>query len=96
PLFKSKLISVWPGQRLSYQSHNHRREHWIIVEGEGEFTLNGEKRSVKSGDHLFIPLGAKHRIANNSQAKLEFVEVQQGSYFGEDDIIRYDDDYGRS
>ena len=96
PLFKSKLISVWPGQRLSYQSHNHRREHWIIVEGEGEFTLNGEKRAVKSGDHLFIPLGAKHRIANNSQAKLEFVEVQQGSYFGEDDIIRYDDDYGRS
>lgn len=96
PLFKSKLITVWPGQRLSYQSHNHRREHWIIVEGEGEFTLNGEKRAVKSGDYLFIPLGAKHRIANNSQAKLEFVEVQQGTYFGEDDIIRYDDDYGRN
>ncbi len=96
PLFKSKLITVWPGQRLSYQSHKHRREHWIIVEGEGEFTLNGEKRAVKSGDYLFIPLGAKHRIANNSQAKLEFVEVQQGTYFGEDDIIRYDDDYGRN
>jgi mannose-1-phosphate guanylyltransferase/mannose-1-phosphate guanylyltransferase/mannose-6-phosphate isomerase len=96
PVFKSKLITVWPGQRLSYQSHNHRREHWIIVEGEGEFTLNGEIRAVKSGDYLFIPLGAKHRIANNSQAKLEFVEVQQGTYFGEDDIIRYDDDYGRN
>lgn len=95
PLFKSKLITVWPGQRLSYQSHNHRREHWIIVEGEGEFTLDDKARSVKAGDYLFIPQGSKHRISNNGKSKLEFVEVQQGTYFGEDDIVRYEDDYGR-
>lgn len=94
--FKSKVIAVWPGQRLSYQSHKHRMEHWIIVQGEGEFTLDDKKIPVKSGDHLFIPLGAKHRIANTGKEKLEFVEVQLGTYFGEDDIIRYDDDYGRN
>ena len=93
--YKSKLITVWPGQRLSYQSHTKRREHWIMVAGEGEFTLNGEKRRVKNGDYLFIPQGAKHRIANNGKEPLEFVEVQQGTYFGEDDIARFDDDYGR-
>ena len=93
--FKSKLITVWPGQRLSYQSHKFRMEHWIMVEGEGEFTLDDKVQKVKAGDHLFIPLGAKHRISNPSNKKLEFVEVQIGTYFGEDDIIRYSDDYGR-
>jgi mannose-1-phosphate guanylyltransferase/mannose-1-phosphate guanylyltransferase/mannose-6-phosphate isomerase len=70
-------------------------EHWIIVQGEGEFTLNDKKTSVKAGDNLFIPLGAKHRISNTGKEKLEFVEVQLGTYFGEDDIVRYEDDYGR-
>lgn len=95
PFFKSKVITVWSGQRLSYQSHKHRMEHWIIVQGEGEFTLDEKKTQVKAGDHLYIPLGAKHRIANTGKDKLEFVEVQLGTYFGEDDIIRYSDDYGR-
>jgi mannose-1-phosphate guanylyltransferase/mannose-6-phosphate isomerase len=94
--FKSKLITVWPSKRLSYQSHKKRMEHWIIVAGEGEFTLNDEIQKIKKGDHLFIPLGAKHRIANTGNENLEFVEVQLGSYFGEDDIIRYSDDYGRN
>lgn len=95
PFFKSKIITVWAGQRLSYQSHKHRMEHWIMVEGEGEFTLDDKVTKVKAGDHLFIPLGAKHRISNTGKDKLEFVEVQLGTYFGEDDIIRYSDDYGR-
>lgn len=95
PFFKSKVITVWAGQRLSYQSHKHRMEHWILVQGEGEFTLDDKTSKVKAGDHLFIPLGAKHRISNTGKENLEFVEVQLGTYFGEDDIIRYTDDYGR-
>lgn len=94
--FKSKVITVWPGQRLSYQSHKHRMEHWIITQGTGEFTLDDKKIQIRAGDHLFIPLGAKHRISNTSDKILEFVEVQLGTYFGEDDIVRYDDDYGRN
>lgn len=95
PTYKSKLITVWPGQRLSYQSHKKRAENWIVVEGEGDFTLNDETQRVSKGQHLFIPLGAKHRISNPGKDVLKFVEVQLGSYFGEDDIVRYDDDYGR-
>ncbi len=95
PFFKSKIITVWAGQRLSYQSHKHRMEHWIMVQGEGEFTLDDKITKVKAGDHLFIPLGAKHRISNTGKETLEFVEVQLGTYFGEDDIVRYSDDYGR-
>ncbi|MEZ4813699.1 MAG: mannose-1-phosphate guanylyltransferase/mannose-6-phosphate isomerase [Bdellovibrionota bacterium] len=94
--FKSKIISVWAGQRLSYQSHKHRMEHWILIEGSGEFTLDDKITPVKAGDHLFIPLGAKHRISNTGKETLSFIEVQLGTYFGEDDIIRYSDDYGRN
>ena len=94
-LFKSKVITVEPGQRLSYQSHNKRAEHWIVVAGYGEVTLNDQVRKVAHGDYIFIPLKAKHRIACTGAKPLQFVEVQVGEYFGEDDIIRYQDDYNR-
>lgn len=93
--FKSKRISMWPKQRLSYQSHQKRAEHWVIVRGEARVTLNGKDFDLKVGDHIFIPLRAKHRIANLSDDVMEFIEVQTGTYFGEDDIERYEDDYGR-
>src|SRR5205823_1960989 len=94
-LFKSKKISIWPGQRLSYQSHAKRTEHWVIVNGVGEVTLNDEIHRLKPGDHILIPQGAKHRMSNPGLGVLEFIEIQLGSYFGEDDIVRYSDDYGR-
>lgn len=94
--FKSKRITVWPGHRLSYQSHKHRAEHWVIVKGEAEVTLNDEIIKLKAGEHVHIPLGAKHRIANFAKEVMEFIEVQTGTYFGEDDIVRYSDEYGRT
>jgi mannose-1-phosphate guanylyltransferase/mannose-1-phosphate guanylyltransferase/mannose-6-phosphate isomerase len=93
--YKSKLIQVDPNCQLSYQSHNHREEHWTVVKGSGEVMLNEEVIPIKTGSHIFIPKNAKHRIKNTGTEKLEFVEVQVGTYFGEDDIIRYKDDYNR-
>lgn len=93
--FKSKLITVWPGQKLSYQSHKLRAEHWVIVKGKAQVTLDDKIHDLYPGDHIFIPLNAKHRIANPGHESMEFIEVQTGTYFGEDDIIRYSDDYGR-
>jgi mannose-1-phosphate guanylyltransferase/mannose-6-phosphate isomerase len=96
PHFKSKVIQVEPGQQISYQSHAKRAEHWIIVKGEGVVVLNDEEITRKQGEHIFIPMGAKHRIINRTTSIVEFVEVQVGTYFGEDDIVRYQDDYGRT
>jgi len=93
--FKSKIIRVDPGQKISYQSHAKRSEHWIIVKGEAVVVLNDNEIKLQTGQHIFIPQGAKHRIINNSPLPVEFVEVQVGTYFGEDDIVRYQDDYGR-
>lgn len=93
--FKSKIIRVDAGQKLSYQSHAKRAEHWILVKGQAIVVLNDQEISIKAGEHIFIPQGAKHRIMNPTQSVVEFIEVQVGSYFGEDDIVRYQDDYGR-
>jgi mannose-1-phosphate guanylyltransferase/mannose-1-phosphate guanylyltransferase/mannose-6-phosphate isomerase len=93
--FKSKKITVWAGQKLSYQSHTKRAEHWVVVKGQAEVTLNGEIHRLGVGQHVHIPLGAKHRIANPGPGEMEFIEVQTGTYFGEDDITRYSDEYGR-
>ena len=93
--FKAKTIKVDPGAQLSYQSHAKRSEHWIIIEGEAEITLDDVIHERKTGEYIFIPLGAKHRIKNVGEGPLKFVEVQTGSYFGEDDIVRYQDDYNR-
>lgn len=94
--FKSKVIHVNPGQQLSYQSHNKRAEHWVIIKGNPEVVLNDVVHTLKPGENIYIPLQAKHRIRNPGTEVVEFVEVQVGSYFGEDDITRYQDDYKRS
>lgn len=94
--FKSKVIRVEPGQKISYQSHSKRAEHWIIVKGEALVILNDKEIVVKQGEHIFIPQHAKHRIMNRTNSLVEFIEVQVGTYFGEDDIQRYQDDYGRT
>lgn len=93
---KSKRISVAAGQKLSYQSHKFRQEQWTIVKGVAHVTLNDVVHELKAGESIFIPQGAKHRIANQGSEDMEFIEVQTGSYFGEDDIVRYSDDYGRN
>ena len=96
PTFKVKRIEVLPGKRLSYQRHARRSEHWFIVEGQAVITLQGERLDVSAGQSVDIPLGADHRIENVSDEMVVFVEVQHGDYFGEDDIVRLDDDYGRA
>ena len=93
--YKLKRIEVDPGERLSYQYHHKRSEAWTIVEGMGRITLDGDVKDYKKGETILIPQGVKHRIENKGDKKLVFIEVQTGSYFGEDDIIRYDDKYGR-
>ncbi len=93
--FKVKTIEVHPGQRLSYQRHARRSEHWFVVAGEGAVTLDGNRVEVRTGDAVDVPQETAHRIHNTGVVPLVFVEVQHGDYFGEDDITRLDDDYGR-
>jgi mannose-6-phosphate isomerase len=93
--FKVKTIEVQPGQRLSYQRHARRSEHWFVVGGQGVVTLDGDNVDVRSGVAVDVPVGTAHRIWNTGDVPLVFVEVQHGEYFGEDDIVRLDDDYGR-
>ncbi len=90
------MIHVNPGQQLSYQSHAKRAEHWVIIKGEPEVVLNDVVHALKPGQNIYIPQGAKHRIRNPGKELVEFIEVQVGTYFGEDDIVRYQDDYQRS
>ena len=96
PTHKVKRIIVKPGGRLSYQYHHHRAEVWTIVQGVAVITLDGVDEVYKKGQVAQIPLGAKHRIQNQGTEDLVFIEVQMGSYFGEDDIVRIEDDYDRS
>ena len=94
--FQSKIISVKPGQQLSLQSHNHREEHWIVAHGKGVVQIEKSEIKIESGSSLFIPKGAKHRLTNtDSSENLIITEVQIGDYLGEDDIVRYEDNYGR-
>lgn len=92
---KVKCIWVNPGQRLSYQRHAKRSEHWFIVQGTGEVTINGEVRPIAPGDIVDFGIGVLHRISNTGKENIVFVEVQTGTYFGEDDIERIEDDFGR-
>lgn len=85
-----------PGHRLSYQKHDKREEHWQVVRGEAKVTIDGQDHAVGAGECIRIPKGALHRIENAGTELLVFIEVQRGEYFGEDDIIRIADDYGRS
>ena len=92
---KVKRIVVNPGQRLSLQKHARRREHWFILEGEALVLLNDEEIHLAVGEAVNIPEGAWHRVKNPGAVPLAFIEVQAGNYFGEDDITRAEDDYGR-
>ena len=93
--FLVKRITVTPGQRLSYQRHQHRNEHWVIVSGSGFATIEGDDHRLEPGRVMEVPMGTAHRVTNDGPTDLTFVEVQTGSYFGEDDIERLEDDYGR-
>ena len=92
---KVKRLTVDPGQRLSYQRHSQRSEHWFVVGGTGVVTLDGSEVTVAAGSAVDVPVGTAHRIENRGSEPLVFVEVQHGRSFGEDDIERLDDDYGR-
>jgi len=92
---KVKSIHVSPGKRLSYQRHQKRSEHWYVVDGSGEVTLDGKVQVVSVGSVIQVPQGALHRISNTGVNELIFIEVQTGTYFGEDDIERVEDDFGR-
>jgi mannose-1-phosphate guanylyltransferase / mannose-6-phosphate isomerase len=94
--FQVKRITVNPGHRLSLQMHHHRAEHWIIVSGSARVTRDDEVYLLGENESTFIPLGARHRLENPGKIPLELIEVQSGSYLGEDDIVRYEDIYGRS
>lgn len=95
--FKVKRIEVLPGKRLSYQKHLHRAEHWFVVQGTAKVTLNDEICELENGMAIDIAVGDKHRVENpHSKETLVFIEVQRGSYLGEDDIIRFEDDFGRT
>ena len=94
--FKVKRIEVLPGKRLSYQKHAQRAEHWMVVAGEAKVTLDDEEITVQVGETVDIPVEAKHRVENASAEKLIFIEIQRGSYLGEDDIVRFSDDFGRA
>ncbi len=94
--FKVKRIEVLPGGRLSYQKHLRREEHWYVVKGQALATVDGREHRLTEGDSLNVGKGAFHRIANVGETPLVFVEVQRGDYFGEDDIVRLQDDYGRA
>lgn len=93
--FQVKRITVKPGARLSLQMHLHRSEHWVVVSGTAEVTRNNEIFTIKANESTYIPKGVKHRLANPGSVNLEIIEVQSGSYLGEDDIVRFDDVYGR-
>ena len=93
--YQVKRITVKPGGRLSLQSHRHRAEHWVVVTGTAKVTVNGEEFILTENQSTFIPLGAVHRLENPGKIALELIEVQSGSYLGEDDIERYEDVYGR-
>lgn len=93
--FKVKRITVKPGASLSLQMHHHRAEHWVVVQGTARVTCNDKQYIVSENESTYIPLGAKHRLENPGNIALELIEVQSGSYLGEDDIIRFEDKYGR-
>jgi mannose-6-phosphate isomerase len=95
PDHKVKRLVVYPGKRLSYQRHSQRAEHWFIVAGTAAVTLDGVVTQVRAGEAIDIPLESAHRVANEGDVDVVLIEVQRGTYFGEDDIVRLEDDFGR-
>ena len=94
--FQVKRIVVRPGGMLSLQKHHHRAEHWVVVRGTAEVTIGSDVKAVHENESIYIPIGAVHRLANQGKIPLEPIEVQTGSYLGEDDIVRIDDVSKRS
>ena len=94
--FKIGKITVYPGKRLSLQSHEKRSEHCVILQGSRIVNQDDKETNVSKDIHIFIPMGQKHRIHNTGTENLAFIEIQTGSYFGADDIIRYEDDFDRT
>jgi mannose-1-phosphate guanylyltransferase len=94
--FQVKRLFVKPGKKLSLQKHHHRAEHWIVVRGTAEVTVDGTIRTLSENESIYLPLGCTHRLANPGKIELELIEVQTGSYLGEDDIIRIEDEFGRA
>jgi mannose-1-phosphate guanylyltransferase/mannose-6-phosphate isomerase len=93
--FKIKRITVDQGKKISYQLHHHRSEHWIVVRGTAKVTIDGKEQFVCTGESIFMKPGQKHRLENPGKIPLEIIEVQMGDYLEEDDIIRFDDEFGR-
>ena len=93
--FRAKIIHVKPGAQLSLQMHHHRAEHWIVVKGTAKVEINEKEIFLSENQSTFIPLGSKHRLINPGKIPLLLIEVQSGSYLGEDDIKRFADSYGR-
>ena len=93
---KVKRLVVMPGKRLSYQKHAYRSEHWFFVSGQGTVILDGVEHTLSAGESIDVPVGTAHRCENRTLEPAVFIEVQHGSYFGEDDIVRLEDDFGRS
>lgn len=97
PYAQSKIMKINPQAKLSLQAHHRREEYWVVIVGQGEVTIGESVKKVEAGSFIFIPQGCKHRVINTSQdATLMIAEVQLGDYFGEDDIIRFEDIYGRT
>jgi mannose-6-phosphate isomerase len=94
--FKVKRIEVLPGKRLSYQKHSQRAEHWMVVQGSAKVTLDDREITVAIGEAVDIGFGVAHRVENPGDELLVFIEVQRGSYLGEDDVVRLQDDFGRA
>ena len=93
--FQVKRLFVKPGKKLSLQKHHHRAEHWVVVTGTAEVTVDGTVTMLSENQSIYLPLGCVHRLANPGKITLELIEVQTGSYLGEDDIIRFEDEFGR-
>jgi mannose-6-phosphate isomerase-like protein (cupin superfamily) len=94
--YKVKRIEVLPGKRLSYQKHSKRVEHWVVVQGAATVTLNDREIILATGETIDIPIGVAHRVRNSNNEALILIEVQRGTYLGEDDIVRLQDDFGRA
>lgn len=93
--YKVKKISIKPGGSLSLQMHYHRSEHWTVIHGTGQLTLDDKTVIFRENESTYIPIGTRHRLSNPGKIPLEIIEVQNGKYLGEDDIVRFDDKYGR-
>ena len=95
PGYKVKRIEVHGGHRLSYQTHEHRSEHWLVIRGTATFVVDGVTTVAGPGEHVDVGRGSAHRIANDTAEPVVIIEIQRGGYTGEDDIVRLDDDYQR-